>query len=66
MCKKELVGYNYECLVDKTEMIVNIFNMDVNKLDENFVDTEEKVGYRLNGLYIYSMFDTNPESNKKN
>ena len=46
-------------------MVVTIFNMDVNKLNENFVDTEEKVGYRLNGLYIYSIFDKNPESNKK-
>ena len=45
MCKKELVWHDYECLVDKAEMVVTIFNMDVNKLNENFVDTEEKVGY---------------------
>ena len=35
MCKKELVGDNYECLVNKAEMVVNIFNMDINKLDGN-------------------------------
>ena len=64
ICGKVLIGDKYECLVDEAEMILSPFSIDINNLDEFFLDKDELEKYQLNNLLLYAILETNPKSNK--
>lgn len=63
-CRKELIGNNYECYSDEVEMNLIPLILKLNKVNENFVETNELSIYE-HGLYIYSIIYTNPETNRR-
>jgi len=66
VCKKELIGDEYECIVDEAEMIISPLIMSFNDVDENFLDNNQTKVEHYSNLFIYTILKKNPEINKSN
>ena len=64
ICKKILIGDEYECITDEAEMIISPLIMYFNDLDENFLNKEEIKVEHYSNLYIYIILNANPGINK--
>ena len=64
VCKKELIGDEYECIIDEAEMIISPLIMSFNDVDENFLDKDEVKVDHYSNLFIYTILKKNPEINK--
>ena len=63
-CKKELIGDEYECTTDEAEMIIKPIILNLNRINEQFLETNEEFKEFYNELYIYSIINTNPKTIK--
>ena len=61
-CRKQLLGIKYECFIDESKMVIMPLIMNINDLNEDFIETE-KVGNDHFALFIFSIISTNPNSN---
>ena len=61
-CRKQLLGIKYECFTDESKMVIMPLIMNINDLNEDFIETE-KVGNDHFALFIFSIISTNPNSN---
>jgi len=62
ICRKGFANNNYECVQDEFEMIIFPIQFKVNKLNEDYLETQEDIGTNFN-MYIFSILSTNPSSN---
>ena len=64
VCKKELIGDKYECIIDEAEMIISPLIMSFNDLDENFLNKADIKVEHYSNLFIYTILNKYPEINK--
>ena len=62
ICRKAFAKNNYECGKDEFEIIIIPIQFQVNKLNEDYLETQDDIGTNFN-LYIFSILSTNPATN---
>ena len=62
ICRKAFINNNYECIKDDFEMILIPLIFNVNKVNEEYLETVDEVELNLN-LFIFSILLTNPSTN---
>ena len=65
ICRKQLLGNDFECIIDEFEMMIMPLTININELNEDFIETGE-IGSDHYDLFIYSIISTNPKTNKDN
>ena len=61
--KKVVLGNEYECVKDEFEMLIIPVSININKVNEDFIETNE-INSENYGLFIYTIISTNPEINR--
>ena len=61
--KKEILGNKYESLIDEYEMMIIPLTVNINKVNNDFIETSE-MGSEHYDLFIYTVISTNPEINR--
>ena len=62
-CRKEILGNDYECFTDEAEINIIPLEMRLNKLNEDFVETNN-ISIADHKLFIYSIIYINPKINR--
>ena len=65
ICRKKPLRNEYECVIDENEMRIIPLVINMNKLNEEFIETSE-IGSEHYDLFIYSITTTNPKINEVN
>ena len=65
ICRKKILGNDYECLIDECLMIIFPLIININKLNEEFIEIDI-AGSNHYDLWIYSIISTYPKSNEDN
>ena len=63
ICRKSFITNNYECIQDDFEMIIIPLLFTVNKVNEEYLETNNEFSSNLN-IYMFSILYTNPDSNR--
>ena len=61
ICRKKFISNEYECVKDNFDLIIIPIIFNVNKLNEDYLETQEDIGTNFN-IYIFSILSTNPAS----
>ena len=62
ICRKVLIGDEYECLKDKFEMVILPLSINMNNINEQFIEINETIKDNFQ-IFVYSIIATNPEIN---
>ena len=65
ICRKKLLSNDFECIIDEFKMMIMPLTINVNQLNEDFIETGEICSDHYD-LFIYSIISTNPKTNKEN
>ena len=61
ICRKKFIDNDYECIKDDFDIIIIPIIFNVNKLNEDYLETQEDIGTNFN-IYTFSILSTNPGS----
>ena len=64
ICKKGLLINEYECYKDTFEMILVPLKLNIQKLNEDLIETIDEANGNIN-IYVFSIIATNPYSNNQ-
>ena len=64
ICRKAFINNYYECTKDDFEMIIIPLLLIVNKVNKEYLETQDEVETDLN-IFIFSILSTNPSSNRE-
>ena len=65
ICRKKPLNNEYECVIDENEMRIMPLIININELNEEFIETAE-IGSDYYDLFIFSITSTNPKINADN
>ena len=65
ICRKKLLANSYECFKDIFEMIIIPYYVNLNKLNEDFIEIQNEFGKGNLNMFIFSIISTNPYNNNQ-
>jgi len=65
ICRKAFISNNFECIQDDFEMIIIPLLFTVNKVNEEYLETNDDEFSASLNIYMFSILYTNPDSNRE-